>query len=211
MKTPYFLFLAFIAILAACSDEGSHEASHEGDEEEESYGYSDGTYCAELEYYYSETGTRSTYTLEVEIESNELVKIYWPNGGWLDDSHFDTPDISDGTASFRSYERVDYEVSITGNAGNCWVSDNVITEDDLVEEYEVEERRDHTCTKCGGYSYSLYNGLCDNCKEDVTCPECGGEKYRHDDLCDNCERKHEDEKREQEEREEEEGRRAEDD
>ena len=43
----------------------------------------DGDYCAEIDYYYSKTGTESTYTLKVEIEDNELVKIYWPNGdGW---------------------------------------------------------------------------------------------------------------------------------
>src|ERR1044072_2494242 len=49
--------------------------------EEQNGEYQDGTYCAEVEYYYSKTGTNSTYTLNVDIENGELVKIYWPNGG----------------------------------------------------------------------------------------------------------------------------------
>jgi hypothetical protein len=101
-------------------------------------------------------------------------------------------------SSFTSDERFDYEVSITGNAGNCWVSDDAVSEDEVADEYEEQERRDHTCTQCGGYSYSLDDGLCSNCKEDATCPECGGEKYRHDDLSSNCERKHEEEREEEE-------------
>lgn len=205
--------LATVMLLVNCGEPTREEADYDDGGYNEVYGYEDGTYCADVEYYYSETGTRNSYTLEVEIESNQLVKIYWPNGGWLDDSHFETPDISDGSASFTSDRRVDYEVSINGKGGTCWESDYVKTEDDLIEDYEDEERRDHTCTHCGAYSYDLDDELCQNCKNDVTCPQCGSDKERYDDVCSSCEYRQEQEKREEEQRaeeEEEERRKAED-
>ncbi len=66
------------------------------------YVYSDGEYNAEIEYYNPKTGTKSSYTLKIEIEDDKLVKIYWTNGGWLDDSYFIPPDISSGEARFIS-------------------------------------------------------------------------------------------------------------
>lgn len=109
-------------------------------------GYPDGTYCAEIDYYYSETQTSSTYTLLVEIENNELIEIHWPNGGWLDNSHFTPPDISSGEASFTSDRGVDYTVKIIGNEGDCNTSTYAEDEDDLIEqkednEYEEDRRR----------------------------------------------------------------------
>ncbi|WP_229684252.1 hypothetical protein [Flavobacterium limi] len=105
-------------------------------------GYEDGTYCAEIEYYYSETGTNSTYTLEVEIENNELTVIHWPNGGWLDSSHFIPPDISDGEASFTSDEGVDYTVKIIGNEGDCVTDSYAKDEDDLIREKEDQQNEE---------------------------------------------------------------------
>jgi len=102
------------------------------DENDSDTGYSDGRYCATVEYYYAETGTSSTYTLEVEIEDNELVKIYWPNGGWLDHHHFDTPDISDGYAEFTSDQGMDYKVTIEGKESECKISRGVDDEDDVI-------------------------------------------------------------------------------
>lgn len=104
-------------------------------------GYADGTYCAEVKYYYSETGTNSTYTLEVEIENNELTVIHWPNGGWLDNSHFRPPDISSGEATFTSDRGVDYTVKITGNGGDCSTSSYATDEDDLIQQKDEEEYR----------------------------------------------------------------------
>jgi hypothetical protein len=62
----------------------------------------DGDYCASVHYYNPNTGTESDYTLHVEIEDDLLTVIHFPNGGWLDDSHFSPPDISTGEASFTS-------------------------------------------------------------------------------------------------------------
>lgn len=77
--------------------------------------YPDGTYCAEVDYYNPNTGTNSTYTLNVEVENNELTVIHWPNGGWLDESHFTPEELdSSGSCSFTSDQGYEYKVQITG-------------------------------------------------------------------------------------------------
>lgn len=72
----------------------------------------DGVHSAEVRIYNPNTGHTGTYTLDVEVENGELVKIYWDNGGWLDESHFTATDISNGTASFTDDEGREYEVTI---------------------------------------------------------------------------------------------------
>ncbi|MCL2651212.1 MAG: hypothetical protein FWD60_09355 [Candidatus Azobacteroides sp.] len=74
--------------------------------------YSDGNYYADVEYYIPRTGTHSTYTLSVEIENNKLTVIHFPNGGWLDNSHFTPPTIKDGKAKFVSDRGYRYTVKI---------------------------------------------------------------------------------------------------
>ena len=122
-------------ILFGC---GGKSSSNQGSYDDD-YGYQDGTYCAEIEYYYYKTGTRSTYTLEVEIEDNELTKIYWPNGGWLDDSHFYPPDISDGYATFTSDRGIEYSVKIIGNEDTCYTDSYVKDIDRIERQLEEEE------------------------------------------------------------------------
>jgi hypothetical protein len=120
--------------------------------------YANGIYCAVVEYYYPKTGTRSTYSLNVEIEDNKLVKIYWSNGGWLDDSHFTPPAIFNGKARFTSDRGVDYAIEIIGDKGGCEGTvntvdkeededldvdnDNTSEEDLKIEEDEVPQRSD---------------------------------------------------------------------
>jgi len=118
-------------------------SSHEDDEDtnEESGGYRDGTYCANIDYYCSKTGTNSTYVLQVEIENNELVKILWPNGGWLDDSHFTPPDIADGSAEFSSDKGVDYTVNIIGNGNDCNTSNSVVDENEVTNQNQQDEEK----------------------------------------------------------------------
>ncbi|MBP2616962.1 hypothetical protein [Chryseobacterium jejuense] len=119
----YFFIIIFA--LYSCS-KGSKNSSvsnyytTEASESESNYGDStmNGTYCAEIDYYYYNTGTSSTYTLTVEVENDELVKINWPNGGWLDDSHFTPQDISSGSCSFTSDAGYDYNITLL-NKGDC--------------------------------------------------------------------------------------------
>jgi hypothetical protein len=88
------------------------ESSYEDYDSELSH--PDGTFSAEVDYYNSNTGTSSTYTLDVEVENNEVTVIYWPNGGELDDSHFTPQELDgNGSCSFTSDEGYDYEVTIT--------------------------------------------------------------------------------------------------
>ena len=108
-RIVYFLLL--LAMFQSCS------VGNSGDNISEE-GYDDGTYCADVEYYNPNTGTRSEYTLEVEVENNEVTKIYWNNGGWLDEDHFSAEELdADGECSFTSDRGYEYTVKITGQ--NC--------------------------------------------------------------------------------------------
>lgn len=82
------------------------------DEEEEEKEYRNGTYEAEVRGYNPNTGHEGVYTLDVEVEYGELTKIYWNNGGWLDDSHFSPTDIRDGYASFFDDRGYYYQIEI---------------------------------------------------------------------------------------------------
>lgn len=144
--TNKLLSIFFFSIILFGCKENSNSQSDTNDnsssnisEFDNTNGYDDGYYCAEVSYYYSKTGTNSLYTLKVEIENNELVKIYWPNGGWLDNSHFSPPSISDGNATFESDRGVEYTIKIIGEDGECNYSTNVQDEDELIEESETQK------------------------------------------------------------------------
>jgi hypothetical protein len=223
------IFTMILFVLASCknkSNDKSNSSTYEStsksnqfEEKEEFDGYKNGDYCAEVNYYYSKTGTSSRYTLKVEIESNELVKIYWPNGGWLDHSHFNPPDISDGNARFESDKGVEYSVKIIGEDGECSYSSSAEDEEELVKKAEEEtcpkcgmdkyswkklcnrciDKEENTCSKCGGIEYYVNGGLCNNCKEEL-CKYCGEEKFSSfDEMCNSCERKSKREKEDDEE------------
>ncbi|MDN3494280.1 hypothetical protein [Winogradskyella bathintestinalis] len=180
------LFLLMIFSLLSCKNKSRNydsNSSYSSSYYEDEDGYTDGTYCAEIEYYYYKTGTRSTYTLEVEIEDNELTIIYWPNGGWLDDSHFYPPDISDGYAEFESDRGVEYTIEITGEEGDCYTSSSAPSENSFVDDEE-----DQICPRCGDSKYS-YDDYCDSCtdEEENTCSNCGAYEYGvYGGLCSSC-------------------------
>jgi len=48
--------------------------------------FPDGSYDAIVYYKNPETQYSATYTLEVDVEGGEVIKINFPKGGWLDDS-----------------------------------------------------------------------------------------------------------------------------
>jgi hypothetical protein len=78
--------------------------------------YADGTYCARVDYQNPSTGTHGIYQLNVEVVNHEVVKIHFPNGGWLDEDHFAAEQLDeDGTCSFTSDKNCNYKVEILGD------------------------------------------------------------------------------------------------
>lgn len=99
-------------IFSSYNGSSTTESSYEDYDSELSH--PDGTFSADVNYYNPNTGTSSTYTLDVEVENNEVTVIYWPNGGQLDDSHFTPQELdSNGSCFFTSDQGYDYEVTIT--------------------------------------------------------------------------------------------------
>jgi hypothetical protein len=123
----YLLLLVFL--LSACQNKNEQSLNQhraivttlneydEEDAEATEDEYPDGTWCADVEYYNPRTGTDNTYTLDVEVEDGELIQINWPNGGWLDESHFSPEDISSGECSFTSDEGYEYTVTLNEKGG----------------------------------------------------------------------------------------------
>lgn len=207
-KLKALIVLVAVMSLYACK---KAESSYDQEEitssvdDESTDAYPDGTYCADIEYYNPDTGTRSTYTLNVEVENNEVIVIQWSNGGWLDSSHF-TPEAldSNGSCSFTSDKGYEYDIQITGS--ECNYTDETEAQNDSEGDQAAV-----TCSKCGG-DKETYDELCWYCerkekrkKEDLeehTCKRCGqydSLMFSTDELCSDCERDDEDKKRQEEE------------
>jgi len=98
-------------------EESSDYDEYEQEEEEEYYeddeGIEDGTYSATVDYYNPETGYSATYTLDVEVEDNQVTIIYFPNDGYLDDDHIWPDELDeDGFVSIEGEEGKTYDVQI---------------------------------------------------------------------------------------------------
>ena len=95
MSIKNILLIFLVPFLLSCGNSNENL----NDELEEYYSYDDGfesgDYCAEVDYYNPNTGTSSTYTLNVEVEDNVLVTVHWPNGGWLDETHYLPADLDE--------------------------------------------------------------------------------------------------------------------
>ena len=199
MKTKIrILLLGFFSLfILSCNNNSSHshgDADEVGllneDVEFDDEGYIDGTYCAEVECYNPSTGTRNTYDLDVEVEGGELTEVLWPNGGWLDNSHFYPEDVADGQCEFTSDRGYRYTVTL-GEYGGCDYTDQYRIRQDVIEEVEattcprcgdekdsfddycyyckrkkMEDEQKNTCSRCGSYEYGVFGGLCSNCKRD---------------------------------------------
>jgi hypothetical protein len=84
-------------------------------------GYDDGLYCAEVNYYNPNTGTRSTYTLNVVVEDNHVVKIKFNNGGFLDGSHMTPEALSkSGTCTLITDKNYEYTVTLLDSDLQCY-------------------------------------------------------------------------------------------
>lgn len=121
----------------ACNESSEQSTENPEITESEVDSYDNGIYCAQIEYYYANTGTSATYTLNVEIRNGRLVKVLWPNGGWLDESHFYPPGISDGQARFDTDRGAEYQVEIKGPEGSCIVDESI-----YIEEAELQNQEE---------------------------------------------------------------------
>jgi len=128
-KSLYLIVIGILIILFflfTCDKKFNNDVDEFPIEGQTAEGFEDATYCAEVDYYNPNTGKSSEYTLEVDVESNEVTTIYWGNGGWLDEDHF-TPELLDeqGECSFSSDRGYEYTVQILGQ--DC---DNLDTYDE---------------------------------------------------------------------------------
>lgn len=190
MRWIVFVFLFAFTSCTNSSYNSSDETETSTDSEEE---YSDGTWCADVEYYNPNTGTRNTYSLDVEVENGELTQINWRNGGWLDESHFTPEDITSGECSFLSDKGYTYTVTLTTKGGGCGSSDGFRLQNDI-----EQDKKAVTCPVCGEEK-DTYEDECDECKrKKETCPKCYGYKMEWDRICDNCKEEEEAEEKEEE-------------
>ena len=149
-------FILFIILFFNSCENSSDELSNEDGYSEEN-GYESGTYCADVSYYNPNTGTSSNYTLEVEVENNEVVSILWGNGGWMDEDHFSSEELDEsGYCSFSSDKGYDYTVQITGQ-------------------------------DCGFTDESAFQNDVNSDEESIKCPRCSKEKDEFDKYCNDCE------------------------
>jgi hypothetical protein len=129
MKILIYIFV-IVTLLTSCnnSNDSSYDESsnsynensdydeYENDDyeaEEQEEAFEDGTYSASVDYYNPETGYSATYTLDVEVEDNQVTIIYFPNDGYLDDDHI-WPDYLDesGFVSIQGEDGKTYDIQI---------------------------------------------------------------------------------------------------
>lgn len=80
----------------------------------------DGTYCAIVNYYNPNTGTKSEYILTVIAGEDQLEQINFPDG-YINESNFIPQKISsDGQVTISSDKGYQYSVLITGPAKGCF-------------------------------------------------------------------------------------------
>lgn len=118
MKTIKATSILLLLVFSSCKQNDSKPNSLVTETEQTQEEFLDGKYCAEIDYYNPDSGNNTNYTLPVEVENGELVKLEWSNGGWLDSSHFDAPDVTDGTATFEDDRGRQFEVKLL-KQGTC--------------------------------------------------------------------------------------------
>ncbi|MEX6691025.1 hypothetical protein QTN47_26185 [Danxiaibacter flavus] len=194
MKHLFRLLLVVVVVSTGCKSKESTSAKHIetvvvwSNQEDESTAhdeklsdYADGIWCADVEYYNPNTGTRHTYELNVEVENGQLIRINWPNGGWLDESHFISEDIGDGECSFISDKGYHYQITLE-NEGECSYVNHYQFQHDV-----ATDQQSLICPMCGNKKYS-YEEICFDCERRAyRCPKCLGRKSPSESLCSFCE------------------------
>ncbi|MGV0920516.1 hypothetical protein ACTS94_09070 [Empedobacter falsenii] len=76
----------------------------------------DGKYCANIKV--KTNKSTKTYQLTITAKNNYLQKIDWPNGGWLDNTHYKLPEFYENEAIFKDDRARKFEVKII-EKGEC--------------------------------------------------------------------------------------------
>lgn len=126
----FISLLALVNIIFSCSSKSENNNSNilyssSSDKEdlvnnnnEETYNsatckFENGTYSATVDYDNPETGYSATYTLDVNVQDCQVVQIYFPNDGYLDEDHISYADIDDdGNASVDGEDGKSYQIQI---------------------------------------------------------------------------------------------------
>lgn len=159
LKILIFIFFQ-IFILTNCTSKSNNDSEYDDIDNYDSDNYGsdnyDGTYCAEITYYNPNTNNSSTYDLEIEVENNELVRILWPNGGWLDQDHFNPVEFNeDGYCEFTSDKNYEYTIQIVNR--NC----SRAYQNNRTHNQSTEDRT--ICPNCGEEK-DEYDELCSDCE-----------------------------------------------
>jgi hypothetical protein len=81
--------------------------------EEASCEFKDGTHAATVDYYNPQTGHIAKYELQVHVEDCKVIKLDFPNGGWLDESHIPATAINDnGDATLKDDKKRIWKVHL---------------------------------------------------------------------------------------------------
>lgn len=111
-----------------------------------------GMYCAEVKYKNPKTNTEKYYTLNIDINENQLTHIYWKNGGWLLDENFEPTDFDEnGVCKLTNSYKKFITVTLIGN--KCLKTDELLVAKDIENLFCIscgEEKlpQDKTCKLC---------------------------------------------------------------
>lgn len=137
-KLKVLLVLVAVISLYSCKKTDSsydEEETTSISDEDGNQAYPDGTYCADVDYYNPDTGTRSTYTLNVEVEGNEVVRINF-SSGWLDSSEFSSEVVdSGGSCSITGFDGRQFDIQITGP--ECSNTDSVSDDESVGDDENI--------------------------------------------------------------------------
>lgn len=94
-------------------EENNEERNEKRNEYSAGCKFDDGTYNATVVYNNSKTGYSATYTLDIEVIGCQIVKINFPNGGYLDEDYITYADIDEnGNATVDGEGGKTYEIQI---------------------------------------------------------------------------------------------------
>lgn len=136
MRTSFHILLCIYFLLFSCGNKRNNNSKvsslkfnllqSEDATEVSKEKYPNGIYCSQVKYHNPHTETNSTYTLTVVVFSNEVTRINFPSGGWMDEDHFSGAVLDEsGYTTFTSDKGYKYQIQITGNEPDCF-TDSVL-------------------------------------------------------------------------------------